>query len=93
MPEQTLADLLRGLNASLAFGGFWLVLIIGVKPVFKTVPRRTQLMMMATLMFLALTVYGSVEQALQNAPLGARTVLVIPALLWCWWAMLGKNDD
>lgn len=83
----------RGLNASLAFMAFWLVLLVGVKPKFRGATREMQYMMMTTLALLFTALVGSIEQALGHAPLGFRVPLLTAALIWANLAMTVFRED
>ena len=88
MGVDEVTQLWRGLNATLAFGAFFMVLFLGVRPKFRKMDPETQGMSVVTLMLLFAATWGSAEQAIQETPLGVRVPIITSALVVCWYVML-----
>ncbi len=93
MSVDEITTLWRGLNATLAFGAFFMVLFLGVRPKFRKVDPETQGMMVVTLMLLFTATWGSIEQAMQEVPLGLRVPITTSTLILTWYVMLRNRKD
>lgn len=63
------------------------------RPKTEEMPRRIQVMFRALMLLVATAAYGSAEQVVQEAPLGARVPLVTVALIWILYAMAFLDDE